>query len=388
MSTGFYMRALESVAAKMERNYQRGTAAASSIRIALHGEECYRHSVGYADIEAKKPVEKDTIFRLYSMSKPITMTALMQLYERGLVYLEDPLESFIPEFKDMPVAVAQPDGSVQYEKQTTPITVKNLCTMTSGISYPSTDDPGARAMQKVLESHEGETYSTVEVVKLAAKEAALSFQPGARWKYGFSHDVVGALVEVISGQRYGDYLREHIFDPLQMGDTDFWVPEDKQKRFCHACEYKDGAYAHITDDEFNAQYMSRPAFESGGGGLVSTIDDYAHFCQMMVDGGKWNGERILGRKTIAMMAASQLTDEQHRTFSWENRGYGYAIGMRTHLKPWLINGSVGEFGWDGMMGAWMVIDPVEDMTVVYLQNMMPYNNNGMRLMPVIYGAME
>ena len=125
-----------------------------------------------------------------------------------------------------------------------------------------------------------------------------------------------------------------------------------------------------------------------GGGLVSTIDDYAHFCEMLLNGGTRRGQRILGRKTIEMMRTDQLTEAQRADFGWTERGYGYGLGMRTHLRPWTINGSAGEFGWDGMMGTWMAVDPAEEMYVVYMQNMMPYNNCGMRMMPILYAALD
>lgn len=389
MQAGFDMRQLNHIGEKMQRNFETGKAAASAIRIARHGHEYYRHTVGYADVEAKAPIKADTIFRLYSMSKPITMTAFMQLYEKGLVYLEDPLYEYIPEFREMPVAVEHSDGTVTFEKQRTPITLKNLLTMTSGIAYPDQNDPGARAMLKAMEALDAQfpNADTLACVRYAATHAALSFQPGTRWKYGFSHDVVGAVIEVVSGQRFGDYLRDHIFTPLQMPDTDFLVPSQKQLRFCNAYTYDGGQYTALKEDEFGARYLQGDPFQSGGGGLVSTIDDYAHFCQALVDGGTWGGERILGRKTIDMMRADQLTEQQRETYDWQTRGYGYGIGMRTHLRPMLINGTFGEFGWDGMMGTFMLVDPAEGLTVVYMQNMLPYNTNGMRLLPIVYGAM-
>lgn len=396
MRTEFNMRALEAVGARMDGNYQGGRAASSSIRVIRHGQECYRHLAGYADLEAGKPTAGDTIYRMYSMSKPVTMTALMQLYEKGLVYLEDPVSAFIPEFRDMPVAVTLPDGTIEYEKQKWPITVKNLCTMTSGLAYPGEGTPGGRIMAKLMnESNDdtptdeiGNDVPTVEVVRIVAKKGVLNFQPGEKWEYGFSHDVVGALVEVISGKRYGDYLRENIFEPLQMRDAGFFVPEAKHGRFCNAYSFENGAYVRRTENGFNEHYFSDAAFQSGGGGLVATVDDYVRFCMMLLDGGTWRGERILGRKTIEMMRTQQLNDAQQATFGWADRGYGYGIGMRTMLRPWRLNGSVGEFGWDGMMGTWLAVDPAEDMVVVYAQNMLPYNDNGMRLMPIIYGAME
>ena len=380
MPSGFNQSFLETnLERKLRDNFDQKKCAGAMIRVTRDGETCFEQSMGYADLESKKELRSDSIFRIYSMSKPITMTAIMQLYERGLVYPEDQVCDYFPAVKDMPVAVEHEDGTVTYEKQQSPVTVKQLYTMTSGVSYPGDDDAGARSILASVEKHGGEEMTLTERVNIVAAEGALSFQPGARWKYGFGHDVIGALVEKISGMKYGEYLRQNIFEPLHMTDTAFWVPQEKRDRFVTPYTVENGEYKSLKDDpEFNEQYQSEPCFESGGGGLVSTVDDYARFAQMLLGGGELE----------EMMATNQLTREQMKTFGWRDRGYGYGVGMRTHLRPWVINGSVGEFGWDGMMGTWMVVDPNEAMTVVYLQNMFPYNNNGMRLMPIVYAAME
>ena len=383
-------QALSYAQEKMDRNAREGKAIGSVLRVIRDG-RTYSFTSGHTDAEQQRPVALDTIFRLYSMSKPITMTALMQLYERGKIYLEDPVYEYIPEVRDMRVAVEAPDGSVHFEKQTQTMTIKNLCTMTSGIAYPGEDNAGAREMQRALDRHMNEEVETLDVVRLAAREGALSFQPGERWMYGFSHDFVGAIVEAVSGMRYGEYLKKNIFEPLQMKDTGFFVPQEKRARFTDAFTFRDGAYQRLNEAEFNEQYDAEPAFQSGGGGLVGTVGDYSTFCQMLLNFGSLGKERLLGRKTVEMMATDQLSDKQRVTFgwgAWPDRGYGYGLGMRTCLRPWMVNGSVGEFGWDGMMGTWMAVDPKERMTVVYLQNMAPHNNNGMRLMPIIYGAMD
>lgn len=380
---------LEDLKRKMKSNFDAGKVAGCSLLVCRKGEVTFLEH-GFANVERRDPVRRDTIFRLYSMTKPITMTAVMQLYERGLVYLEDPLYEFIPEFRDMPVGIAEPDGSVRYGKPRRPITIKHLLTMTSGLSYPGEGDAGERSLYQALEKMEesGEDAPTLEKARRVAKEACLSFHPGERWKYGLSHDIAAAVVEVVSGQRYGEYLKENIFAPLEMVDTAFFVSPEKHARFTRAHEWKGGAYTECEGVNFLKNYLSQPAYESGGGGLVSTIDDYAHFCEMLLNGGTRRGQRILGRKTIEMMRTDQLTEAQRADFGWTERGYGYGLGMRTHLRPWTINGSAGEFGWDGMMGTWMAVDPAEEMYVVYMQNMMPYNNCGMRLMPILYAALD
>lgn len=389
MSNAFDMKLLErNLTRKLRANYDQKKCAGAILRVTQGDQVCYERAEGYADIEKRTPIDARTIFRIYSMSKPITMTALMQLYEQGLVYPEDELRAFFPPVADMPVAVEQPDGSVRYEKQRSPITVKQLYTMTSGISYPGDDDAGAKSMAAAFDKHEGRFLSLEDMVNAMAGECALSFHPGEKWKYGFSHDIVGALIEKVSGRPFGEYLRENVFEPLGMADTAFWVSQDKQARFATAYAVENGEYRSLAGEkDFTADYFDKPGFESGGGGLVSTMEDYARLCQMLLGGGEYRGARLLGRKTVEMMSSNQLSDEQMKTFGWRERGYGYGVGMRVNLKPWVLNGSVGEFGWDGMMGTWMLIDPAEGLTVVYLQNMFPYNTNGMRLTPIVYGAL-
>ena len=379
----------ENIDAAMRRNYDNQKVTGAIVRVMRNGETVYEHAKGYADLELQTPVTPQTIYRMYSMSKPVTMTALMTLYERGLVFPEDRLEDFFPAVKDMPVAVEQPDGTVTLEKQASPITVKQLYTMTSGVAYPGDDNAGARSVLKAMDEHMRETNSLEGYLNCLAKHAALSFQPGTRWMYGFSHDVIGALIEKVSGMTFGEYLRRTIFDPLGMPDTGFYVPTAKHARFVTAYDVTDGAPKSMAGDkEITAEYLSHPGFESGGGGLVSTLDDYSRFTNMLLRGGELDGARILGRKTVEMMSTNQLSPELMNSFSWRERGYGYGVGMRTHLTPWVINGSAGEFGWDGMMGTWMAVDPAEGLTVVYLQNMFPYSNLGMRLMPMIYASLE
>ncbi len=390
MANGFNQEFLESnLKRKMRENFERKRAANACIRIMRDGECCFEYFDGCADLEKQTPLTSKSIYRMYSMSKPVTMTALMQLYERGLVYPEDTLDTFFPEFKDMKVAVEREDGTVDYVKQERPITIKHLYTMTSGISYPGDEDAGARAVASIYANHPNEDYDVITGTKWLAKEAALSFQPGAKWKYGFSHDVIGAVISKVSGMTLGEYMKRNIFDPLGMEDTGFYVPAEKHDRFVTAYDYEGGEYVSLADNpEFTQEYLAPNMFESGGGGLVSTLDDYSRFCEMLLGGGEYKGVRILGRKTVEMMSTNQINREQTKTFSWHDRGYGYGVGMRVHMRPWLINGTEGEFGWDGFMGTWMAVDPGEGMTVVYLQNMVPYNDNGMRLMPIIYSAMD
>ena len=387
---GFDMSFLETnLKRKMRENFEQKSAAGAIVRVMQGEKTCFEHAEGFADVNAQTPVTSGSIFRMYSNSKPVTMIALMQLYERGLIFPEDPLSEYFPAFADMPVAVEAPDGSVRYEKQQTPITLRHLYTMTSGVCYPGEDSAAARSMKAAIGKHYGESVTLDDVANIVATEGALHFQPGARWEYGFSHDLLGALIEKVSGMPFGEYLRKNVFEPLRMEDTGFWVPKAKSDRLITAYEVTNGEYCpYVAGDAFTPSFLRPPLYESGGGGLASTLDDYSRFSQMLLGGGEYRGERLLGRKTVEMMTTNQLNDEQLKDFGWAERGYGYGVGMRTSLRPWLLNGSVGEFGWDGMLGTWLAVDPCEGVSVVYLQNMFPYATTGMRLMPIIYAALE
>lgn len=387
MERKFSAGAAQSLTEKLERYHETKRLAGGITRVMHKGEICYEHAVGYADLAQKRPVTADSIFRIYSMTKPIMMTALMTLFEKGILCSEDNLADYFPEFADMRVAVEHANGTITLEKQTRPITLRELYTMTSGIPYPGEDSAGARIVMEAFQKH-SEDMSLPAQMKLLAEEGALCFQPAAKWMYGFSHDVLGAVIEKAADMPLADYMKKTIFDPLGMTDTGFFVPETKRDRFVQAYTVADGAWSRLTDAEFNEQYYTAPLGPSGGGGLTSTLNDYSRFCEMLLRGGRSENARILGEKTVRFMATNQLSPAQTETYSWRERGYGYGIGMRTRLTPLQFSGSVGEFGWDGMMGTWMAIDPQEELTVVHMQNMLPYNTNGLRLMPIIYGGLE
>ncbi|MDD3334378.1 MAG: serine hydrolase [Eubacteriales bacterium] len=386
MSKSFREISVSALNQRLEKARQDKQTAGGILRIIRRGEVCYEHAVGYANVEAGTPITRKSIFRLYSMTKPVTMTALMQLYERGLISPEDPLTKFYPEVSHMPVAIEEADGSVRYEKQKRPPTIRELYTMTSGIPYGGDDSVAARKIRDAFDLAP-ETANADELMHTLATEGALCFQPGEKWMYGFSHDILGAVIAKVTGMRLGEYMRKNIFEPLSMNDTGFFVPKEKHSRLVTAYEGKDGELRPMTEPEYLDHFLQDAPFHSGGGGLTSTLDDYAKFCQMLLYGGEYQGERLLSAKTVQMMASNQLNDAQMASFGWRDRGYGYGVGMRTLLSKRMLNGSVGEFGWDGMMGCWMAVDPQEDMTLVYLQNAMPYATVGWSMMPIIYGGL-
>ncbi|MBR6321490.1 MAG: beta-lactamase family protein, partial [Lachnospiraceae bacterium] len=327
-----------------------GEIAGCSARIMRNDEVLFEGSFGYADIAEKVPMGEDTIFRIASMSKVITVAGIMQLYEQGLFKMWDPVSKYLPGFKNPKIAAEMPDGSVEIRDAKGEVTMRQLFTMTSGVPYAGTDTAAARIRRKKEEEYLAAGNAIPQTVDYCnfVGELPLAFEPGEKWMYGFSIDVLGAVIEVLSGKTLGEYLKENIFDPLGMTDTGFFVPAEKQHRIA--------TIYHIKEDmrpnprEFTSE---KPAFESGGGGLFSTVKDYSRFAQMLLHGGTLDGKRILGRKTIDLISTDHLTPEQQATHNWDTqRGYGYGLGVRVMTNPEIagINGSVGEWGWDGAFG--------------------------------------
>ena len=378
----------------LETQKDKGIAGCSCM-IFKDDEKVYEHYTGYADIEKQIPVTADTLFRIYSMTKVIVCTAALQLYERGLYNLNDPLSDYMPEFKECKVYKAMPDGEVKLQPATRQITVKDLFTMRAGLTY---DDASSRTgrdiiemMKRLEEQYPKRTYTTREFAKQLAS-VGLAFEPGTHWRYSMCHDVLGAFIEVISGKTLGEYLKENIFDPLGMNDTAFHFGEDKLARLATMYTPKDGTIVPIVHPWDN--YGLNSVYESGGAGLMSTLSDYMKFANTLTRGGSSkDGVRIIGRKTIDLMRSNHLTDEQLKDFNWFTQlGYGYGLGVRTLIDKAAggVNSSYGEFGWSGMAGTWVAIDPEEKLTAVYMQQRLPNleEYTVARLRAAIYGCLD
>jgi len=379
----------------IKREISAGNIAGAAIRIIHNNYTIYEDELGYADIENKKPIKKDTIYRMFSMSKPITAVAAMILYERGILNLFSPVSDYLEGFRNQKVFTKE--GLIDPVR---PVTIQDLLNMTSGIAYPGELLESERRMAEVFAEADREYYSgkPVDTITFCNRigQVSLAFQPGEQWMYGASADVLGAVIEVVSGRKFSDFLREEIFEPLGMKDTGFYVPEEKRNRFSKAYDYKpdekklvpfNGGFLSIYD------YMTPPAFESGGAGLVSTVEDYSRFALMLANGGTYNGVRILGRKTVDFISSPQLTTpKQEETFNWEQlAGYSYGNLMRVLVSPAKAasNGSVGEFGWDGWTGNYFLIDPRENLVMVYMVQRCFGTNPDLirRLRSVIYSAL-
>jgi CubicO group peptidase (beta-lactamase class C family) len=375
--SGLCPKRLKHVEAYLNRIVDQGKAAGAGGMIVRHGVRAFCSSAGWQDLEKKVPMKNDSIYRIYSMSKTFTVAAAMTLYERAFFRLHQPIADFIPAFGDMKVAGTDDRGIMRLVPASKPLTFEHLFTMTSGIPYPGADSFPACAMAGIhkraqKDAERGKPWNTARMVEEAAG-APLCFHPGERWMYGFSHDVLGRLIEVISGKTLGAYLRETIFDPLGLTDTAFYVPPEKGSRVAKPYRLGPRGLAEETGLAGDPASPDPPVYESGGGGLCSTMADCARYAQMLLNNGKLGNERILSRKTLELIRVNHCDlKELNRSFFPHMIGYGYGLGVRTMMDTARtgLNGSPGEWAWDGMMGTWYCVDPAEDMIVLFFIQLM------------------
>ena len=375
----------------LSRFVDSGQIAGCTVRVMQNDEVRFEGNFGYADIEKKVRMSaENTIFPIASMSKVITVAGIMQLYEQGLFKMWDPVSEFLPGFKNPKVAKEKPDGSYEIVDAKSEVTMRQLFTMTSGIPYGWGDTAAGRIRiekEKAYFATHTEMPSTVETANWVG-QLPLAFEPGEKWMYGFSIDILGAIIEVLSGKTLGVYLKENVFDPLGMADTGFFVPAGKLDRIATLYHIQENLRPEERD------YLpEKPNFEGGGGGLFSSVRDYSRFAQMLLHGGTLDGVRILGRKTVDLISTDHLTPEQRKGDSWDTqRGYGYGLGVRVMTNPELagINGSVGEWGWDGAFGNWFCVDPKENLTCVYLTTNLPGDHYRFipKLMASMYASLD
>lgn len=342
--------------------------------------------------------KQDTIYKVFSMTKPITAVAAMMLYERGEIDLYDPVSKYLEGYEHMQVSTTK--GLVDAKE---PITLKHLLNMTSGLVYPGTESEPERIMEEIrLKLHEkavkGAGMSNLDIIN-ALGQAPLLFQPGEGWRYGISADVLAGVIEAVTGKPYGEFLKEEIFKPLDMKDTGFFVEEDQIHRLAQMYSRVDEK-GHLKEaDEKAYEWLNMyaptkpPYIESGGGGLYSTLEDYRHFVQMLTNRGVYQGKRFLGRKTIDYLSENQLNECQRNWIDWESLdGYGYGNLMRVMMYPAMgaSNGSVNEYGWDGLPGTYFFVDPKEELMLVYMQQIEQGADLSLRrkMRQIIYGALE
>ena len=353
-------------------------AAGLSLLLFRRGAELAYAQAGMANVATGKPVERDSIFRLYSQSKPITAAAAMILLERGILDEQDGVDRWLPGFRNPRIIHA--DGTVTAALRAP--WIGELLSMTAGLCYPDADPAGqgaARVFEKDQELiRAGGGMSTLEFCN-ALGEQPLAFQPGTHWRYSTCADVLGAVIEAATGMRFGEFLRRELFDPLGMKDTGFWVPEEKQDRLVTVYERVPGGLEEYHGIHLAVGVYDRePAFESGGAGLVSTLDDYMAFARMLMNGGEYKGKRILSRAAVRHMTGAQLTAELQRDM-WDNlAGYNYGHLMRVCDVPSRlpIFGERGEYGWDGWLGTYFINLPHSKTSFLLFQNVKDSGTTG------------
>lgn len=320
----------------------------------------FRHMAGFADEAKKRPISEKTTYWLYSATKLITCTAVMQLIEKGSIGLDDPVYEYLPEYKNLMVKT----GS-GFEPARNTMTIRHLMTMQSGLNY----DLGLPSIQRMLKETAGKA-TTREVIKALAEEP-LDFEPGTRYKYSLSHDVLGAVIEVVSGLRFGEYLMKNIFDPLGMADTGFELTADREANMSEQFEYRPETNTSVRMTSDNCYVLSEN-YESGGAGLISTVNDYILFLDAMCNGGtSADGYKVLDAGSIDLMRQDQLHEVSKKDFRQLGKiGYSYGLGVRTLVDKEMSRSRspLGEFGWDGAAGAYALIDTDNRLAIFYAQH--------------------
>jgi CubicO group peptidase (beta-lactamase class C family) len=360
------IRKLNRLDTLIESQRKKGLLQGAAIVVEHKGKRVYENHY--------EPDREDSIYKIFSMTKPITAVGAMMLYESGELDLMSRVSDYLPGYRDC--RVVSSDGIRRAQNQ---ITVKDLLNMTSGIVYSGDFGEAERLMTKIY--REARTQSASGILKTNTDicnklaEAGVAFEPGEAFRYGHSADILGGIIEVISGMKLSDYLREKIFTPLNMEDTDFKIGEGKE--FRQAVLYrrdKKGKAVRAEDDVRRRLEMETPSkdpwFEQGGSGLYSTTADYARFAQFLLNKGSYHGKELIGRRTMEFMVTPQLNPAQLRSFDLEScLGYSYGNYFRILTDPALAcsNGSVGEFGWDGAGGSYFFVDPAEELIFIYMQ---------------------
>ena len=373
--------------------------AGCSTVVVRKGVTAYASTHGEMDIEREKALRDDTIFRIYSMSKPITSIALMMLFEEGRFQLTDPVHKFIPSWQKHRVWVEGEGDAMKTRRPEFPMTIQHLLCHTSGLTYggflPGLELPVDPAYSAAGISRAGTDTLEQFVTKLA--EVPLLYEPGSRWSYSLATDVCGHLIEVISGQPLETFLRERLFEPLDMPDTGFSVPDEKLDRFAACYERAPDKSLRLQDDPATSRYRITPKAPSGAGGLVGTVQDYANFCEMLLNQGQFRGQQLIGRPILELMTRNHLKGGASLAqmavggFSeTSNEGVGFGLGFASTMDA-AACGTVGEgdFYWGGLASTLFWVDPVEDLYVIFMTQLIPSSTFNFRgqIKNIVYGAL-
>ena len=408
-SVGMSSARLNRLEDHLKRNYiDSGRFPCTQTLVYRRGKLVHSAVQGFADVERKVPVKDDTIFRIYSMTKPITSAAFMMLFEEGRVALDEPVHKYIPEWKNLGVFVAGTAPAFLTRPPSRPMLIVDLLRHTSGLTYGFQQRSNVDAAYREAKIGEVVKAGTLETMIADLAKIPLEFSPGEAWNYSVSTDVLGYLIGKIAGQPFEQFLKERIFDPLGMRDTDFHVPADKAHRFaaCYSADPNGGMTFHATerkgtltlqDDPATSSFLSPPALISGGGGLCSTAADYLTFCRALINGGEVGGIRLLGPKTLKLMASNHLPGgrdlpEMSRSLFSEAtyNGIGFGLGFSVTMDPakTLIPGSAGEYAWGGAATTSFWIDPAEELIAIFMTQVLPSSAYPIRreLRTMVYAA--
>jgi len=371
----------------LEGFIEKGPAGGAALRVYKGTEVVYESCFGYADVDSKKPFRTDTICQIASMTKVIAVAAAMQLFEKGEFLLTDPVSDYIPSFKDRKVFTMDARGNILAVPAKKKLTIGHLFDMTSGITINwDRENPNSKALSEITRKLQSEGRYTLTDYAIEAGKVPGAFEAGEHYFYGQSHDILAAVLEIITGKTFGQYLKENIFDPLGMCDTFFFPPEEKKGRIAVMYRLQDGKRIPVSLPPI----FDTTTFESACGGLYSTLEDYSRFALAMTLGEK-SKVRILSDNTIRLMAMNRLCPQTLAEF--ENpylSGYGYGLGVRTRMRPEAgSNSSIGEFGWTGGFGTWVLMDPAKEITIVHMHQSMPNREEYIhpRIRNIVYSAL-
>jgi CubicO group peptidase (beta-lactamase class C family) len=408
-SAGMSRAAFDRIEDHLKRRYiDAGRFPGTQLVVYRRGKLVHSAVQGFADLERKAAMKDDTIFRIYSMTKPITSIAFMMLVEEGRVALDEPVHRYIPEWKNLGVFQAGIAPAFLTRPPSRPMLIVDLLRHTSGLTYGFQQRSNVDAAYREMKIGEVEKAGTLQSMIEELAKIPLEFSPGEAWNYSVSTDVIGYLIGMISGKPFEQFLKERIFEPLEMKDTDFFVPAGKAHRFAacysaspqgamtfHASERKGGLT--LQDDPATSPFLSPPSFISGGGGLCSTAADYLTFCRALLNGGELSAVRLVGPKTLALMTSNHLPGgrtlpEMSRSLFSEAtyHGIGFGLGFSVTLDPalTLIPGSAGEYAWGGAATTSFWIDAAEELVAIFMTQVLPSTAYPIRreLRTMIYAA--
>lgn len=379
--SGLAPRKLDNIQRHLRRYVDNGALPGYACLVNRHGHEALFARHGLRDVERNLPIERDTLFRIYSMTKPITSVAMMTLYEQGAFQLDDPVDHYIPSWANLKVYAGGDPSTMRTKAPDRRMTIKDLMTHTSGLTYGFLHSHPVDALYRKHNIGGLALDNDLQNMIDALAELPLQFSPGTRWNYSVATDVLGYLIQQLSDQPLDEYIKERITEPLGMQDSHFQVPSDCIDRFA-ACYQK-----HPTDNRFtlldsptDSAFNKRPTMLSGGGGMISTIDDYQRFASLLRNRGSHDGHPILGRKTMEYMTLNHLPGGgdlasmgQSHFAETSFEGIGFGLGFSVVLNPATANvlDSRGEFAWGGAASTYFWVDPVEELTVIFMTQLMP-----------------